>query len=231
MAALAVGAIFLAATGHDPWRAYREMMIGALGSPFAIEQTIIKAIPLMVTGLGVALAFPRGLWNIGAEGQLVAGALAASWLALTASLPALVMLPGLILLGAAGGAAWAFIPAVLKTFVGVNEIISTLMLNYIALLWVDYMVFGSWADPTAFSFPYSRPFPPQARFPVLLGDIHIGLVFALIAAVLLAGPLPRARRGNKNPPFPARPPPAPPRGMARRGTARPRRTAEPCAQA
>jgi len=195
MAALVVGAIFLAATGHDPWRAYREMMIGALGSPFAIEQTIIKAIPLMLTGLGVALAFTMGLWNIGAEGQLVAGALAASWLALTASLPTLVMLPGLILLGAAGGAAWAFIPAVLKTFVGVNEIISTLMLNYIALLWVDYMVFGSWADPTAFSFPYSRPFPPQAHFPVLLGDIHIGLVLALIAALLLAGLLQRTHWG------------------------------------
>src|SRR2546425_10092185 len=85
LAALAVGAIFLAATGHDPWRAYREMMIGALGSPFAIEQTMIKAIPLMLTGLGVALAFTMGLWNIGAEGQLVAGALAASWLPLTAS--------------------------------------------------------------------------------------------------------------------------------------------------
>src|SRR5438876_8312635 len=97
------------------------------------------------------------------------------------------MLPGLILLGAAGGAAWAFIPAVLKTFVGVNEIISTLMLNYIALLWVDYMVFGSWADPTAFSFPCSRPFPPQEHFPVVLGDIYIGFVLALIAVVLLGG--------------------------------------------
>src|SRR2546427_12362238 len=77
MAALAVGAIFLAATGHDPWHAYREMMIGALGSSFAIEQTMIKAIPLMLTGLGVALAFTMGPWNIGAEGQLGAGALAA----------------------------------------------------------------------------------------------------------------------------------------------------------
>src|SRR3989442_13782251 len=107
------------------------MMIRALGSPFAIEQTIIKAIPLMLTGLGVALAFTMGLWNIGAEGQLVAGARAASWLALTASLPALVMLPGLILLGAAGGAAWAFIPAVLKAFVGVNQVLATLEVNYI----------------------------------------------------------------------------------------------------
>lgn len=196
VAALAIGAIFLAATGHDPWTAYREMTVGALGSPYAIEQTMIKAIPLMLTGLGVALAFTMGLWNIGAEGQLVAGALAASWLALTAStLPAPVMLPGLILLGAAGGAAWAFIPAVLKAFVGVNEIISTLMLNYVALLWVDYLVFGSWSDPTAFSFPYSRPFPEQAHFPTLVGDIHIGLVFALIAALALAALLQRTHWG------------------------------------
>src|SRR2546425_13309136 len=104
------------------------MIIGALGSSFAIEQTMIKAIPLMLTGLGVALAFTMGLWNIGAEGQLVAGALAASWVALTGSLPALVMLPRLILLGAAGGAARGFIPAGLKAFVGGHEIISSLML-------------------------------------------------------------------------------------------------------
>src|SRR3989442_14022851 len=103
------------------------MMIRALGSPFAIEQTIIKAIPLMLTGLGVALAFTMGLWNIGAEGQLVAGALAASWLALAASLPTLGMLPGVILLGAAGGAAWAFIPAGLRGFIGVNEVHSDLV--------------------------------------------------------------------------------------------------------
>src|SRR5207245_1201575 len=79
-AALAVGAIFLAATGHDPWRAYREMIIGALGSSFAIEQTMIKAIPLMLTGLGVALSFTMCLWNIRSEGQIVEGDLAAMWL-------------------------------------------------------------------------------------------------------------------------------------------------------
>jgi len=74
-------------------------------------------------------------------------------------------------------------------------IISTLMLNYVALLWVDYLVFGSWSDPTAFSFPYSRPFPEQAHFPTLVGDIHIGLVFALIAALALAALLQRTHWG------------------------------------
>src|SRR2546428_2563151 len=105
MGALAIGAIFLAATGHDPWQAYREMMIGALGSSYAIEQTMIKAIPLMLTGLGVALAFTMGLWNIGAEGQLVAGAPAPSWLAPAATLPPPGMLPRLIPLRPARGAA------------------------------------------------------------------------------------------------------------------------------
>lgn len=194
--ALIVGAVFLHATGHDVSHAYREMLVGALGSSFAIEQTVIKAIPLMLTGLGVALAFTMGLWNIGAEGQLVLGALAASWLALTMpSLPGPIMLPGLVLLGLAGGALWALIPAALRVFAGMNEIISTLMLNYVALLWVDYMVFGSWADPTAFSFPYSRPFPDSARFPTLVGDVHLGLVFALVAAVALALLLHQTRWG------------------------------------
>src|SRR2546426_4452493 len=94
MAALAVGAIFLAATGHDPWRAYREMTIGALGSSYGIGQTIIKGIPLMLTGLGGALAVAMGLWNIGPEGPLVGGAPAAGWLALAASPPPLGVLPG-----------------------------------------------------------------------------------------------------------------------------------------
>jgi simple sugar transport system permease protein len=186
-AALLAGAAFLGATGHDPWTAYRAMAVGAVGSAFAIEQTLIRAIPLMLTGLGVALAFTMGLWNIGAEGQLAVGAIAASWLALTVpDLPRPAMVPGLIVLGMAGGAAWAFIPAALRAFAGMNEIISTLMLNYVALLWVDYLVFGRWADPTAFSFPYSRPFPETATFPALFGGVHLGLLLALLAAAALA---------------------------------------------
>ncbi len=187
IAAFLVGAAFLAATGHDPWRAYREMVTGAFGSSFAIQETLIKAIPLMLTGLGVALAFTMGLWNIGAEGQLALGALAASWLALSApGLPRAIMLPGLIVLGLAGGAAWALIPAALRAYLGMSEIISTLMLNYVALLWVDFLVFGAWADPKAFSFPYSRPFPESASLPGVFGSVHLGLVLALAAAAGLA---------------------------------------------
>jgi general nucleoside transport system permease protein len=184
--AFVIGAAALELTGHDAWDAYRQMVIGALGSPYAIEQSLIKAIPLILTGLSVALAFTMGLWNIGAEGQLVVGALAASWLALAfSSLPPLAMLPGLFLLGMAGGAAWALVPGALRAFAGVNEIISTLMLNYVGLLWVDYLVFGAWADPTAFSFPYSRRFPESARLPTLVSDVHVGLAVGLVAAAAL----------------------------------------------
>ena len=166
LAALVVGAGFLLAAGHDPIRAYREMLVGAFGTAYGIEQTMIRAIPLILTGLGVSLAFTMGLWNIGAEGQLALGALSASWLALAMpGLPRAAMLPGLVILGVVGGAAWALIPAVLRAWAGMNEIISTLMLNYVALLWVDYLVFGAWADPTAFSFPYSRRFSESAAFP------------------------------------------------------------------
>lgn len=195
LAALAAGAVFLAASGYDPVRAYHEMLVGAFGSMFGIEQTLIKAIPLILTGLGVSLAFTMGLWNIGAEGQLAVGAIAASWLALTVPLPPALMVPGLVVLGLAGGAAWALIPGALRAALGMSEIISTLMLNYVALLGVDYLVFGSWADPTAFSFPYSRRFPDAAVFPALWGGVHVGLLFALAAAAGLAMVLGRSRWG------------------------------------
>ena len=172
------------------------MFVGAFGTAYGIEQTLIRAIPLIMTGLGVSLAFTMGLWNIGAEGQLAVGALAASWLALAIpGLPRSVMLPGLVILGLAGGAAWALIPAVLRAWAGMNEIISTLMLNYVGLLWVDYLVFGSWADPSSFSFPYSRRFSESASLPTLGGDVHLGLVFAVIAAAGLAFLLGRTRWG------------------------------------
>ncbi len=187
-AALIICAAFLVGQGYNPWAAYQDLAAGAFGSRFAIEQTLLKAIPLMLTGLGVSLAFTLGLWNIGDEGQLAMGAVAASWLALSyPRLPAAVLLPGMILLGLAGGAVWALIPALPRAYARMNEVISTLLLNYVALLVVDYLVFGVWADPTAFSFPYSSPFSENARLPMLFGNVHIGLIFAAAAAAAIAG--------------------------------------------
>ena len=187
VAALLLCAVLLVLQGHNPWTAYTDMALGAFGSRFAIEQTLLKAIPLMLTTLGVTITFAAGLWNIGAEGQLTIGALAASWLALNhGTLPALVLLPAMMLLGLCGGAVWALVPAVPRAYVGLNEVISTLLLNYVALLVVDYLVFGAWADPTAFNFPYSPAFSDAARLPMLFGDVHLGLILALAATVIVA---------------------------------------------
>jgi ABC-type uncharacterized transport system permease subunit len=190
LAALLVGFFMLALTGHNPWSAYQEMAVGALGSTYAIEQTLTKTIPLLMSGLGVSLAFTAGLWNVGAEGQMAVGAIAATWLALRSEgQPAALIVPVVLLVGAVGGAGWATIPAILRVVFGINELLSTLMLNYVAQLWVDYLVFGPWADPAAFTFPYSRAFPANARLPYLLGNIHLGLLVALMGTLILLGTL------------------------------------------
>ncbi len=185
--ALLLGPFFLRITGHAAGEAYLDLLRGAAGSSYAVQQTVIKAIPLALAGLGVALAFHAGLWNIEAEGQLVMGAFLASWAALT--LPALAwgLLPLMVVLGLLGGGLWALLPAIPRALWGTNEIITTLLLNYVALLWVDYLVFGPWADPSAFSFPYSRPFPDEARLPLLSGtQVHAGALFVPVVAAALA---------------------------------------------
>ena len=194
--ALLLGASFLAFTGHDARAAYLDMLRGAVGSSYSLQQTIVKAIPLALTGLGVALAFHAGLWNIGAEGQLTMGAFLASWAALFVHAPAWVLLPLMVALGLAGGALWALLPAIPRALFGTNEIITTLLLNYVALLWVDYLVFGPWADPSSYSFPYSRPFPDAARLPTLPGlQVHLGAVFVVVIAAAMTFVLRRTTWG------------------------------------
>ncbi len=185
VAALAVGALFLTLTGRDPVEVYEAMFKGALGSRYGLSETVVKAIPLMLCALGISAAFRMQLWNIGAEGQFYMGAFAASWLPLTfPELPALVMLPGMMLLGAAAGGLWGLAPAMLRARWKVNEIITTLMFNYVAILWVDYLVYGPWKDPKGFNFPLSAKFPAAAALPTF-GDsrIHMGLFIALLLAV------------------------------------------------
>ena len=185
VAALAVGALFLTLTGRDPVEVYEAMFKGALGSRYGLSETVVKAIPLMLCALGISAAFRMQLWNIGAEGQFYMGAFAASWLPLTfPELPAVLMLPGMMLLGAAAGGLWGLAPAVLRARWKVNEIITTLMFNYVAILWVDYLVYGPWKDPKGFNFPLSAKFPAAAALPTF-GDsrIHMGLFIALLLAV------------------------------------------------
>jgi simple sugar transport system permease protein len=184
---LLFGALLLRLSGVDPLRTYAAMAQGALGSGYALSETLVKAIPLMLTGLGVSIAFRMLFWNIGAEGQLAMGGLAATGvvLFLTEGLSGWVSVPLAILAGMAAGALWGAIPAALRAFLGVNETITTLMMNYIAILWVSHLYHGPWRDPEGYGFPGTAQIPSSTWLPRLFGRVHVGLIFAVLAAAVL----------------------------------------------
>ena len=195
--ALFLGAVLLSFTRHDPTKVYSVMFMGVFGSTYALSSTVVKAIPFMLAGLGVGIAMQMKLWNIGAEGQLLMGAFAATWVALfVPGLPWFLMIPAMILLSMLAGGLWAAIAAIPKALWNTNEIITTLMLNYVAVLWVRYLVQGPWRDPVLVAFPFSAKFPEAARIPTF-GDtrIHFGLLFALVAAGVLYAMLNRTKWG------------------------------------
>lgn len=199
--ALAFGGLILLATGANPIVTYKAMAVGAFGSRYAVSETLVKAIPLILCGLGVAVAFRMRFWNIGAEGQLAMGGFAAAWVALflpgvLPDLPLKWLLPLMVLAGMLAGALWGLIPALLRAFVGVNEVITTLMMNYIAILWIEYLFYGPWRDPKGYGFPGTAPFPQEAWFPRYPGTrVHLGLVFGIAAAIVLWLVLTRTRWG------------------------------------
>ncbi len=186
--ALIVGAVFLSLTGNNPWDVYVKMFDTAFGSSRGFSETLISATPLILTGVAAAVAFKMLVWNIGAEGQLLVGAICAAGLgiALGEGAPAAIALPLVILAGAVGGAAWAGVSAVPRVYLGTNEIITTLMLNFIALNLMNYLVFGSfspWRDPASTQFPQGRPIPDNARLPEWFNRLDWGFFLALAIAV------------------------------------------------
>lgn len=185
--ALSFGGIFLALNGTNPIEVYALLIKSAFTTSYGITESIVKAIPLMLAGLGVSLAFRMQLWNIGAEGQLYMGAVAATWVALTfPDLPSFIMIPFMLLMGFLGGAFWALLPAIPRAYLKVNETITTLLMNYVAILWADYLIYGPWKDPDGFNFPLTARFVPAAVLPTLGGSrIHLGLLFAIIAAIAI----------------------------------------------
>lgn len=179
--------LFIGAAGKSPFYIYGLMFEGAFGSEYGLSETVVKSIPLMLTGLGVALAFRMQLWNIGAEGQLYMGAFGATWLALNfPDWPAYLLLPGMLIMSFITGGIWGLLPAIPRAYFKVNETITTLLLNYVGILWVDYLVYGPWRDPKGFNFPITAPFSESAILPAL-GDsrIHVGLILAILSAVVL----------------------------------------------
>lgn len=183
--ALALGAILLLIDGHNPIEIYTKMADSAFGSPQAWSTTLTQAVPLGLAGLAVAVAGSMGLWNIGAEGQIIAGAIAGTWVArLGPDLPGPALITLMLLGSVVGGGLLALGPALARAHLGVNEIITTLMLNEIAIRIVRYLVNGPWKDPTAVGFPVAPELPEQSTLPTLFERANIGVLIA--AVVLLA---------------------------------------------
>ncbi|AKT36689.1 ABC transporter permease [Chondromyces crocatus] len=192
--ALVAGAGVIAIAGGDPVAAYAGLAEGAFGSTRALSETAVWTTPYLLAGLGIAFAFQGGLFNIGAEGQLALGAVAAAWagyglpLLLGAALPAVVHVPLTLVAGASAGALWAAIPGWLKARTGGHEVINTIMLNYIALNAVSYLLNGPLKDPAPGNVIARTPMIAEgARMGVLLEGfrVHWGFPLALALSVLL----------------------------------------------
>ncbi len=185
-AALFSGGVFLFFMGVSPLQAYRAILTSALGDAYGLSETVVKAIPLIMAGIAVMLSFTMLIWNIGAEGQIFMGAIAATAMVrFFYSDSRVVMLLLMFLAAAAAGGTWAAIAGFFRAKWNVNEIITTLMLNYVAMNFLNYFVFGPWRDPSSLGFPMTPPFPDSARLPVFWGTrIHGGLVLALLLPLL-----------------------------------------------
>ncbi len=194
--ALIFGAIPLAYGGLDPFVAYYQMFKAGFFETYSFSDTTVKATPLILAGLGVTVAFRMRLWNIGAEGQLMIGAWATAGVALfwlPPGTPKVIMLTAMTLAGFIAGAIWGAIPGVLKAKLGVNEIITSMMLVFVAIQFNNYFIYGPWA---AGGFGLTAPFPKTAwfprltdfgsTFPALRGlTAHMGILFCLVAATVL----------------------------------------------
>ncbi|HET8679074.1 MAG TPA: ABC transporter permease [bacterium] len=195
--ALVVFALVLLIAGKNPIKAYADVIGDALASSYGFSEVLVRMIPLLLTAL--AAAIPARIWliNIGGEGQLYIGALAATWVAITfPDLPSGLLLSVMVLAGFVGGGAWASIAGVMRARGWVSETISTLLLNYVAVRLVSFFVFGMLRDPESANYPQSVPFVDAARLPAFFGSrVHLGIVFALAALLVFHFTLTRTRWG------------------------------------
>jgi len=198
--AIGVGSLIIWASGYDPAAAFAALFQGSLGTPKAIGDTLLKATPLILTGLAVAYGFRAGLFNIGAEGQLFMGGLAATALGLAlADVPWFVAVPLMLIAAMAAGAAWAFVPALLKARIGAHEVITTMMFTYIGRYIVGWLVNGPLKEPGG--IPQTYALSESAQLPRIaslfsdatkeafsflnLGRAHMGILVALLAAIVI----------------------------------------------
>jgi ABC-type uncharacterized transport system permease subunit len=189
-AALLFGAVMLVLLGANPIEGYREMLVGAFGSGDALIATILKATPLLFVGVGIVIAFRANVINIGAEGQLVLGGLFGTMAALyLPEMPSFVMIPAVLIAGCIGGGLWGWIPGYLKAYFQVNEILSTIMLNIVAVQLMSYLLRGPLIDPEEIErgtrIPQTARLPESADLPLLFGSdrLHIGPILAVLCAI------------------------------------------------
>lgn len=186
IATMVAGAIIFTALGFDGVAAVKQIFLAPLTSAYRWQDLGVKSAPLILIALGLAVGFRANVWNIGAEGQYVMGALAGTGIALaTWGLEGWWILPLMCIAGIAGGAAYAAIPALLKTRFSVNEILSSLMLTYVSVQVLYYLMRGPWKDPQGFNFPQTRMFTDDQTLPTILSGtvVHLGIPIAFVVAL------------------------------------------------
>lgn len=192
VAALAVGAVVLLLLGVDPLRAYAVLLSGGWSDVSGLTQSVVKATPLLLVGLGIVIAFRASVINIGGEGQIIVGALAATIFALALKdLPGWLLIPIVLIMGFLAGAVWGFVPGILKARLGVNEILTTIMLNAVALQLMNLLLHDALMDPAQKAagtyIAQSARLPEQAWLPRLVPQtsLHAGAILALLLAVVV----------------------------------------------
>lgn len=172
--------------GVSPMEALHNFFILPINSEYGLSELFVKGTPLILIAIGLSVGFKANVWNIGAEGQLTMGAIVGSSIFIYFhEIDSIFLLPAMILLGALGGALWAAIPAFLKTRFNANEILTSLMLVYVAILILSLLVHGPWRDPDGFNFPESRTFSESADMPILIAGtrMHFGTLLAFMAVI------------------------------------------------
>ncbi len=182
------GVILFTALGRDPFLALYTFFVRPLTSVYGIGEWAIKATPLLLCAVGLSVGFRGNVWNIGAEGQLTMGAICGGGVALAFwGNEGIWLLPLMLIAGAAGGLAWGAIPAILKNRFNANEILTSLMLTYVAIQFLGYLVHGPWRDPDGFNFPETRLFNDYGLMPVLVEGtrLHAGVILAVIVTIIV----------------------------------------------
>ncbi|WP_137896200.1 ABC transporter permease [Ramlibacter sp. 2FC] len=193
-----IGVALFAALGKDPVRGLQVFFWEPVKSPYALGELMVKATPLLIIALGLAVCFRSNVWNIGAEGQFVIGAIVAGGVALLADkTTGRWIVPAILLAGVAGGMAWAALTALLRDRFNANEILVSLMLVYVADMVLSFLVYGPWKDPAGYNFPQTKTFEAVTQIPRLLqgSRVSIGLLIALVGAAGLWAFLFRTRAG------------------------------------